>query len=622
MRVTAAVILIVAGLVKKVAIADYLAREVVDPVFAVPEAYAAPDVAFAAYAFAAQVYCDFSGYTDIAIGLALLMGIVFPQNFNRPNSATSVADFWRRWHMTLTRFLRDYVYIPLGGNRGGRLKRARNLFVTLLLAGLWHGAAWTFVVFGAIHGAALAIERELADRFRAPPKWLAWLIVFHIWVLSLIFFRSETIEIAFAMYQQLTVVRARHTVRPRALPRDRWRHRHPERAQALAGRPAPARGRAPPGGAWRRPHGRHHLRRRDDPEPGRPAIHLLPVLMKRDPVHYVPDPPPGPRLRARDALIVVGVVTLLLLLFEGDSVRRWGDQMGPGIGRDIVTAVGEPVGWVADQLPFADAADEATNWLASEDDLGDAGGFDAATETSEAPEGARIPPVSPESFDPVALGEPVPKLELDTLLVTGDSMVLTLDTVIARELAGSDVKVIRDPHVGTGISKSGLVDWGKLSTKQVADDEPDAVVVFVGAGEGFPLPGPGGRDVECCGPDYAALYAARVRQMMDTYRQGGAARVYWMRIPTPRDDDVAEIIRTVNASIDVASVPWRAHVRVIDLGAVFTPDGSFRSAMDVDGREEIVRDPDGLHLSAKGGEVAADVVLDAIRRDFPDQLPD
>ena len=139
------------------------------------------------------------------------------------------------------------------------------------------------------------------------------------------------------------------------------------------------------------------------------------------------------------------------------------------------------------------------------------------------------------------------------------------------------------------------MDWGKLSTKQVADDEPDAVVVFVGAGEGFPLPGPGGRDVECCGPDYAALYTFRVRQMMDTYRQGGAARVYWMRIPTPRDDDVAEITRTVNASIDVASVPWRAHVRVIDLGAVFTPDGSFREAMDVDGRERhrarVRRDP-------------------------------
>ena len=120
--VGAGVVLIAIGLVKKVALADYLAREVVDPVFGVPEAYAAPDVALAAYAYAAQIYCDFSGYTDIAIGVALLMGFVFPQNFNCPYRATSFRDFWRRWHMTLSRFLRDFLYIPLGGNRGGKLQ--------------------------------------------------------------------------------------------------------------------------------------------------------------------------------------------------------------------------------------------------------------------------------------------------------------------------------------------------------------------------------------------------------------------------------------------------------------------------------------------------------------------
>ena len=118
--VGAGVVLIALGLVKKVAIADYLAREVVDPVFACPQAYTAPDVALAAYAYAAQIYCDFSGYTDIAIGLALLLGFVFPQNFNSPYRAPSFRDFWRRWHMTLSRFLRDFLYIPLGGNRGGQ----------------------------------------------------------------------------------------------------------------------------------------------------------------------------------------------------------------------------------------------------------------------------------------------------------------------------------------------------------------------------------------------------------------------------------------------------------------------------------------------------------------------
>ena len=154
------------GLVKKVVIADYLAREVVDPVFAVPQAYAAPDVWLAAYAYTAQIYCDFSGYTDMAIGLALLMGYVFPQNFRSPYRATGFRDFWRRWHMTLSRFLRDFLYIPLGGNRGGRAKTYRNLMITMVLGGLWHGAAWPFVLWGAFHGTGLVVEHALGGRVK------------------------------------------------------------------------------------------------------------------------------------------------------------------------------------------------------------------------------------------------------------------------------------------------------------------------------------------------------------------------------------------------------------------------------------------------------------------------
>ncbi|MET0926135.1 MAG: MBOAT family O-acyltransferase, partial [Solirubrobacterales bacterium] len=116
--VGAGLTLIGLGLLKKVLVADTLAREIVDPVFGVPEAYFAPDAILATFAYATQIYCDFSGYTDIAIGLALLMGFIFPQNFNSPYRATGVRDFWRRWHMTLSRFLRDYLYIPLGGSRG------------------------------------------------------------------------------------------------------------------------------------------------------------------------------------------------------------------------------------------------------------------------------------------------------------------------------------------------------------------------------------------------------------------------------------------------------------------------------------------------------------------------
>ena len=202
--VGAGVSLIVIGLVKKVAIADYLAREVVDPVFGVPQAYSAPDIALASYAYAVQIFCDFSGYTDIAIGLALLMGFVFPQNFDRPYRAQTFREFWRRWHMTLSRFLRDFLYIPLGGNRGGKWKTARNLMITMVLGGLWHGAAWGFVLWGFIHGSALVIENVFRERMRfSLPGWLKWAITFHIVVLAWIPFRAPDLSLAAAFVSQL-----------------------------------------------------------------------------------------------------------------------------------------------------------------------------------------------------------------------------------------------------------------------------------------------------------------------------------------------------------------------------------------------------------------------------------
>ncbi len=196
--------LIALGLVKKLVIADYLARSVVDPVFGVPQAYAAPDVALAAYAYTAQIYCDFSGYTDMAIGLALLMGFVFPQNFRSPYRATGFRDFWRRWHMTLSRFLRDFLYIPLGGSRGGRLLTYRNLMLTMVLGGLWHGAAWTFVLWGAFHGTGLIVEHALGGRLRAP-GWLRWVVTFHLIVFSWILFRSQSLGLFEAFLGRLVV---------------------------------------------------------------------------------------------------------------------------------------------------------------------------------------------------------------------------------------------------------------------------------------------------------------------------------------------------------------------------------------------------------------------------------
>jgi D-alanyl-lipoteichoic acid acyltransferase DltB (MBOAT superfamily) len=203
--VGAGVVLIALGLVKKVALADMLAREVVDPVFGVPQAYAAPDVILAAYAYAAQIYCDFSGYTDIAIGVALLTGFVFPQNFNAPYRAASFREFWQRWHITLSRFLRDFLYIPLGGNRDGRWRTARNLMITMVLGGLWHGAAWGFVLWGTLHGVALVVEHRLRGRGIGAPTWLRWAIVFNVVVFGWVLFRAESLSRAGELLGQLTV---------------------------------------------------------------------------------------------------------------------------------------------------------------------------------------------------------------------------------------------------------------------------------------------------------------------------------------------------------------------------------------------------------------------------------
>ncbi len=183
------------GLVKKVMIADYLGRTVVDPAFGVPQAFGGPDLIFAAYAYAAQIYCDFSGYTDIAIGLALLMGFIFPQNFRSPYRALGFRDFWRRWHMTLSRFLRDYLYIPLGGNRKGRARTYVNLFVTMVLGGLWHGASWTFVLWGAFHGTGLSAEHALGRRVERVPAWLRWFVTFNLVVFAWILFRSPDLDL-------------------------------------------------------------------------------------------------------------------------------------------------------------------------------------------------------------------------------------------------------------------------------------------------------------------------------------------------------------------------------------------------------------------------------------------
>ena len=185
------------GLVKKVAIADQLAT-VADAYFRDPSAYAGAPAAWSGVlAFAFQIYFDFSGYSDIAIGSARLLGFDFPPNFRRPYLATSISDFWRRWHISLSTWLRDYLYVPLGGSRGGRLATIRNIMLTMLLGGLWHGANWTFIAWGGLHGGLLSCERLLGigRRDAAPPAGFAWAwrvaLTFALVCLGWILFRAQ-----------------------------------------------------------------------------------------------------------------------------------------------------------------------------------------------------------------------------------------------------------------------------------------------------------------------------------------------------------------------------------------------------------------------------------------------
>ncbi len=202
--------LIAVGLAKKIAIGDYLALNLVGRVFDNPERFSSVEIVAAVYAYAVQIYADFSGYTDVAIGSALLFGYRLPENFNAPYSAVNLQDFWRRWHISLSTWLRDYLYIPLGGSRHGPWRTYRNLAITMLLGGLWHGASFNFVIWGALHGVGLAATR-MWQRARGEAEGggglagraLSTLLTFQFVCLAWIFFRAPTLGHATLMIARI-----------------------------------------------------------------------------------------------------------------------------------------------------------------------------------------------------------------------------------------------------------------------------------------------------------------------------------------------------------------------------------------------------------------------------------
>jgi len=199
-QVNKGLLLIIGGVIKKVVISDYISINFVDRVFDNPLLFTHAENWLAVYGYTLQIYCDFSGYSDMAIGIALWLGFTVPDNFNSPYQSLSITAFWRRWHISLSSWLKDYLYISLGGNQKGKIKTYINLFITMLLGGLWHGASWKFVWWGGLHGVALAIDKIIGgDKLFSKNIFLrftGWLITFHFVAFCWIYFRAADFETA------------------------------------------------------------------------------------------------------------------------------------------------------------------------------------------------------------------------------------------------------------------------------------------------------------------------------------------------------------------------------------------------------------------------------------------
>ena len=221
-----ALFMILKGLFKKIFIGDYIAVNFIDRVFADPLGFSGFENLMALYGYSLQVYVDFSGYTDIAIGVALLLGFRLPKNFNAPYKATNVGNFWKRWHISLSSWLRDYLYIPLGGNRKGRVMTDVNLMITMLLGGLWHGASWHFVVWGGINGLGIVVYKlwQKISPYEHSTHWAATLwkifLTFNFITFTRIWFRSESMEKAGQLIHQVV-----HSFHPEIIPQVLWSYR-------------------------------------------------------------------------------------------------------------------------------------------------------------------------------------------------------------------------------------------------------------------------------------------------------------------------------------------------------------------------------------------------------------
>jgi lysophospholipase L1-like esterase len=349
----------------------------------------------------------------------------------------------------------------------------------------------------------------------------------------------------------------------------------------------------------------------DPPEPIEPTAAAIPTtgddhLMDRF------DRTGTRRFSARQGVIAMLICGVILALAAGPSIRRQGQEEVNSVAKAAVLAVGDPANTLSKLVPLHSGAGHMTAFLHPSLDLNGYQGFSYSLAASTG-----IPPVTQDQFSASALGAPAPaRKQLTRVLVTGDSMSEPLDQYVAQTLEPEGVKVTQDPHIGTGISSTILVNWESLARYQVKHDRPDAVVIFIGANDGYPMTGPGQTMVSCCSAAWATVYADRVRQMMNTYRQAGVAHVYWMLLPATRAADRNRIAKVVNAAIQVAAQPWADQVTILNTIPIFTPGDRYRDSMQVAGASTIVRQSDGIHLNNAGAQLLSKYVVSDLRQNF------
>ena len=575
------------GLIKKLVLAAYLQTHLVGDAFQSPAQQAWPALVLALFAYTAEIYLDFSGYTDLARGLSLLLGIELPENFRHPYAARDIGEFWRRWHMTFSRFLRDYVYFPLGGSRRGRARVYLNLMVTMLVCGLWHGASWGFVIWGLLHGLALVGPQGLAGRARqgcrgrggrAPAgrgPLLGCLATITFCAVVRVFFRSEDLDGALAYLAAL----AHPSADLRGFDRGRRRHHaallRPQRPRgpSVRGHRAALPPAAAPGGAPLLDRHRHR-----DPGPAHPRndpLHLLRILIMSSlpfSSSATPTLPPRPQLSSAtvtttrrgpsilSALITGWALALVLSLYGADEI-----------------ALSLRTSWAGEDpraLALASAltaAAQATHLSALHDALE---GPPKLPSSPASPSPSPSPSLSP-SPSPSPSPPPTPSPSPSTpptprriLLIGASSIQFHLGTELERLLSSyPDLTVLRLGKLSTGLTRPDVFDWPAKLRELCASFHPDLVIANFGGNDAQSMVLPDGRIARFGQPEWEQTYVARLRDIVGIGRQA-SARVVLLGMSTTRDPVLSRRMGRVNElTQEAARAAGADYLSIWDLGA-------------------------------------------------------